>query len=68
MDEKFVVTPKTKRSVTMTIRIATEYNEKLEGVAAKSGRSRNELINMAIKFAFGHIEFVDSNSQRHNRF
>jgi predicted transcriptional regulator len=64
MDEKFVVTPKTERSVTMTIRIDTEYNQKLEEIALKSGRSRNELINMAIKFAFDHIEFIDSSSQK----
>ena len=64
MDKKFVVTPKTERSVTMTIRIDTEYNQKLEEVALKSGRSRNELINMAIKFAFDHIEFIDRSSQK----
>ena len=49
MDEKFVVTPKTERSVTMTIRIDTEYNQKLEDVASKSGRSRNELINLLLE-------------------
>ena len=32
MDKKFVVTPKTERSVTMTIRIDTEYNQKLEDI------------------------------------
>ncbi len=60
MEKKFVVTSKTERSVTMTIRIDTEYNQKLEEVALKSGRSRNELINMAIKFALDNIEFVDN--------
>lgn len=64
MNEKFVITPKAERSVTMTIRIGTEYNNKLEEVAIKSGRSRNELINMAIKFALDHMEFVDSSSQK----
>lgn len=64
MDGKFVVTPKTERTVTMTIRIDSEYNRRLEEIALKSGRSRNELINMAIKFAFDHIEFVDSSFEK----
>lgn len=62
-EKKFIVTPKEERSVTMTIRIDTEYNRKLEDVALKSGRSRNELINMAIKFALDNIEFVDSTTK-----
>lgn len=64
MDKKFVVTPKTERSVTMTIRIDSEYNQKLEDVAQKSGRSRNELINMAIQFALDNIEFVDGSLKK----
>lgn len=64
MDEKFVVTPRTERSVTMTIRIDTETNGKLEEVALQSGRSRNELINMAIRYALSHMEFVDDSSQK----
>lgn len=63
MDKKFVVTPKEERSVTMTIRIETEYNKRLEGIALRSGRSRNELINMAIKFALDNIEFVDNSTK-----
>ena len=63
MEKKFVVTPKEERSVTMTIRIDTEYNKKLEDIALKSGRSRNELINMALKFALDNIEFVDTSTQ-----
>lgn len=63
MDNKFVVTPKEERSVTMTIRIETEYNKKLEEIALKSGRSRNELINMAIKFALDKMEFVDNSTK-----
>ena len=64
MKEKFVVTPKTERSVTMTIRIDAFYNRKLEEIALKSGRSRNELINMAIKFAFDNMEFIDDSSYK----
>jgi len=56
-DNKFVVTPKSE-SVTMTIRIQPEVNEKLESLALQSGRSRNELINMALSFALNNLEFV----------
>jgi len=63
VEKKFIVTPKEERSVTMTIRIDSEYNKKLEEIALKSGRSRNELINMAIKFSLDNIEFVDNSSK-----
>ena len=49
--KKFVVTPKTESSVTVTVRIEKESHDRLEELVLKSGRSRNELINKAIKFA-----------------
>lgn len=54
---KFVITPKVERSVTFTIRLETELNDYIEEIAKKSGRSRNELINKALKFAFDNLEF-----------
>ena len=59
MDEKFIVKPKTTRSVTMTIRIDSELNEKLDELALKSKRSRNELINMSLRYAFQNLEFTE---------
>ncbi|MCL2253518.1 MAG: CopG family transcriptional regulator [Lachnospiraceae bacterium] len=59
MKEKFIVTPKTERSVTMTIRIEKELNDELEGLALKSSRSRNELINMSLRYAMKNIEFIE---------
>ena len=59
MNEKFVIKPKTARSVTITIRIDGELNEKLEKLALKSSRSRNELINMSLRYAFENLEFVE---------
>lgn len=59
MDEKFVVKPKTTRSVTMTIRIDSELNDKLDELALKSNRSRNELINMSLRYAFQNLEFIE---------
>lgn len=54
--KKFIVTPKSERSVTLTVRLETELNNYIEEVAKKSGRSRNELINKALKFAFDNLE------------
>lgn len=60
--KKFVVTPKIERSVTLTVRLETELNNYIEEIARKSGRSGNELINKALKFAFDNLEF-DSSEQ-----
>ena len=48
--DKFVVTPK-KESVTITVRIKPDLNDKLEYLSRQSNRSRNELINKALEFA-----------------
>ena len=58
MENRFIITPKTERSVTITVRIGSDINTKLEEVAAKTGRSRNELINMALRFAFDNMELA----------
>ncbi len=60
-NNKFIVTPKDEKSVTLTIRIYPEINTKLERLAQQSNRSRNELINKALEFAFNNLEFVDGN-------
>ncbi|MBP3337147.1 MAG: ribbon-helix-helix protein, CopG family [Clostridia bacterium] len=54
---KFIITPKPEKSVTLTIRIEAELNNYIEEIARKSGRSRNELINKALRYAFDNIEF-----------
>jgi len=59
MEKKFIVTPKTERSVTVTVRIEMETHERLEQLVIKSGRSRNELINKAIRFALDNLEFIE---------
>lgn len=57
---KFVITPKIEKSVTLTVRLDAELNSYIEEIARKSGRSRNELINKALKFAFDNLEFTNS--------
>ena len=59
--KKFVVTPKTEKSVTITVRLDSELNGYIEEISRKSGRSRNELINKALKFAFDNLEFDSEN-------
>lgn len=59
MKEKFVVKPKTTRSVTMTIRIDSELSDELDKLSIQSNRSRNELINMSLRYAFANLEFVN---------
>lgn len=61
--KKFVVTPKTESSVTVTVRIEKESHNRLEELVLKSGRSRNELINKAIKFALDNLEFDDGKEE-----
>ena len=53
---KFVITPKEDTSVTMTIRINRSLQEKYNELSAKTNRSRNELIGIALQFALDHME------------
>lgn len=53
---KFVITPKEDKTVTMTIRIDRTLQEEYNKLAAKTNRSRNELINMALKYALDNME------------
>lgn len=57
--EKFIVTPKEDKTVTMTIRIDRALQEKYNELAAKTNRSRNELIGMALQFALDNMELKE---------
>lgn len=54
--EKFIVTPKEDKTVTMTIRIDRALQEKYNDLSFKTNRSRNELIGMALQYALDHME------------
>ena len=54
--EKFVVTPKEDKAVTMTIRIDRVLQEKYNELSTKTNRSRNELISMALQYALDNME------------
>lgn len=56
---KFIVTPKEDKTVTMTIRIERRLQEEYNDLSAKTNRSRNELINMALQYALDNMELQD---------
>ena len=57
--EKFVITPKEDKMVTMTIRIDRSLQESYNALSARTNRSRNELIGMALQYALDHMEIKD---------
>ncbi len=54
--EKFVIVPKEDKAVTMTIRIDRTLQERYNELSAKTNRSRNELIGMALQYALDNME------------
>ncbi len=60
--EKFVVTPREDKSVTMTIRIDRTLQERYNDLSARTNRSRNELIGMALQYALDHMELKDTDA------
>lgn len=57
--EKFIITPKEDKTVTMTIRIDRALQEEYTNLASRTNRSRNELISMALKYALDHMELKE---------
>ncbi len=58
--EKFIVTPREDKTVTMTIRIDRALQERYNDLSARTNRSRNELIGMALQYALDHMELRDT--------
>lgn len=56
---KFIITPKEDKSVSMTIRIDRSLQEEYDKLSARTNRSRNELIGMALKYAIENMEVQD---------
>lgn len=57
--DKFVIAPKEDKCVTMTIRIDRKLQEEYNELSAKTNRSRNELIGMALQYAIDHMEIKE---------
>ena len=63
MSDKFIVRHKSaeeheENSVTMSLRLDRALQAAYDQLAQKSGRSRNELMCMALQYALDHLEFV----------
>ena len=54
--EKLIITPKEDKAVTMTIRIDKTLQDKYNELSARTNRSRNELICIALPYALEHME------------
>ena len=59
MSDKFVISYKEDKTVTMTIRIDKALQEEYNQLSEKTNRSRNELINMALQYALDHMELAE---------
>lgn len=57
--DKFIITPKEDKAVTMTIRIDRALQEAYNALSVKTNRSRNELIGMALQYALDHMEIQE---------
>ncbi len=58
--EKFIVTPREDKTVTMTIRIDRTLQERYNELSFQTNRSRNELINMALQYALDNMEIKEN--------
>ena len=63
MADKFVVRhrdaeKKEDKSITMSLRMDRVLQEAYDELAQKSGRSRNELMCMALKYTLDNLEFI----------
>lgn len=57
--DKFIIVPKEEKAVTMTIRIDKTLQEQYNELSAKTNRSRNELINLALQYALNNMEIKE---------
>lgn len=56
----FIVTKSKDESVTFSIRIKKSIQIELDELSSRSGRSRNELIELSIKYALDNLKFIDN--------
>ena len=54
----FIITPKDDENVIMSIRIERRIQAGFDKLARESGRSRNELINMALDYALENAKIM----------
>ena len=61
MDKKLIITSKKYRGDTMVIssRLTNELVEQLDKIAEKTGRTRNEIIQLCLEFAITNLEIEE---------
>ena len=65
--QKLIITKKPKREdghKTFSIRIKDETVARLDDIATKTNRSRNDLINMLLDYAMDYCEIHDENTKK----
>lgn len=55
---KFIITKRDSESVQLSIRVEKRIQDGFDNLAKKSGRTRNELINLALGFALENAEIM----------
>jgi len=64
MSNNFIVKPrKEKMYAIVTLRMTQELLSKYDKLAAKSDRSRNEVMCTALKYAMDHLEFIPGDEE-----
>lgn len=63
MNDKFIIKSKNikkkeDKSVIMTLRLDKNLQREFDKLSIQSGRSRNELMCMALQYALEHLEYI----------
>ena len=58
MENDFIVTAKDSTSVQISIRVEKKVKEGFDQLAKESGRTRNELINQALKYSLKNVKLM----------
>ncbi len=61
MEKKLIITSKKYRGDTMVVssRLTNELVEELDKIAEKTGRTRNEIIQLCLEFAVDNLEISE---------
>ena len=65
MDLKLKISPKkyTDESTVISARVPRDMLSDIDKVAAKTGRTRNEIITLSLEFALAHMEIEDNKTE-----
>ena len=58
-EDKFIVPQRKPAATVVSVRLPDTMLAKLEDVASKTGRSRNELVQMCIDYALARLEITE---------